>query len=167
VARDGDADCLALFERHYSCKEYKDGRVRRLFCGPGAKLVLVTPDLKALFVWRKFKDDSGQEGVNCAVFRNEGAGLASALILEAEEWAWRRWPDEKRLYTYVNGKKIRSKNPGFCFLKAGWTRLPYVTKWNKLAVLEKWRPGSMPIAEGRCTKEGGIGPAPSAKAGNS
>lgn len=139
VARDGDADCLALFERHYSCKEYKDGRIRRLFCGPGQKLVLVTPDLKALFVWRKFKDDSGQEGVNCAVFRNEGAGLSSELILEAERWAWDRWPAETRLYTYVNGKRIQSKNPGYCFIKAGWKRLPYKTKWNKLTILEKSR----------------------------
>lgn len=137
VARDGDPDCLALFERHYSCKEYKDGRIRTLFCGPGQKLVLVTPDLKALFVWRKFKDDSGQQGVNCAVFRNEGAGLSSELILEAEQMAWARWPGEDRLYTYVNARKIQSKNPGYCFLRAGWTRLPYLTKWNKLSILEK------------------------------
>jgi hypothetical protein len=30
-----------------------------------------TGDADALFVWRKFIDDSGQQGVNCAVFRNE------------------------------------------------------------------------------------------------
>jgi hypothetical protein len=113
--------------------------------------VLLTPDLKALFVWRKFKDGSGQEGVNCAVFRNEGAGLASALILEAEEWAWRRWPDERRLYTYVDAKRIRSSNPGYCFIRAGWTRLPYRTKWNKLIVLEKLKPGSMSTALARST----------------
>ena len=139
VSRDGDRDCLALFERHYSCKEYKDGRIRKLFCGPGSKLVLVTPELQALFVWRLFKDDSGQKGVNCAVFRNEGAGLSSDLILEAERFAWDRWPQETRLYTYVNGSKIRSSNPGYCFIKAGWTRLPDKTKWNKLDILEKMK----------------------------
>lgn len=51
VTRDGDRDALAMFERHYSCKEYKDGRERKLFCGPGKKYVLVTPNVDALFVW--------------------------------------------------------------------------------------------------------------------
>ncbi|HEX9442811.1 MAG TPA: hypothetical protein VGA73_01765, partial [Candidatus Binatia bacterium] len=59
LTKDGDADCLALYERHYSAYKYKDGRVRKLFCGPGEKVVLRTWSGDAVFVWRKFKDASG------------------------------------------------------------------------------------------------------------
>jgi hypothetical protein len=90
-----------------------------LYVGPGEKMVLVHETGRALFVWRKFLDDSGQQGVNCAVFRNEGAGQSSELIREAAERAWQRWPGE-RLYTYVRPDAIRSTNPGFCFIAAGW-----------------------------------------------
>jgi DNA modification methylase len=120
--KDGHPDALALYERHYSAYQYKDGRERKLFCGPGEKLVLMTSQRNALFVWRKFKDDSGQTGVNCAIFRNEGKILSSKLIEEAVEIAWYRWPNEERLYTYVNPEKIESENPGYCFKKAGWTK---------------------------------------------
>lgn len=120
--KDGDPRGRWMLNRHYSGRHYKDGRRPRLFVGPGEKLVLMTADGRALFVWRKFRDDSGQEGVNCAVFRNEGPHLSSELILEAEELAWgpNFWPGE-RLYTYVNPKSIRSTNPGYCFKRAGWT----------------------------------------------
>jgi len=116
---DGDPRGRAMLDRHYSARRYKDGRRPRLFVGPGEKMVLMTPLSDALWVWRKFISDDGQEGVNCAVFRNEGQTLSSLLIQEACEWAWVRWPGE-RLYTYVNGKKIRSINPGCCFKEAGW-----------------------------------------------
>lgn len=82
---------------------------------------LLTADLKALFVWRKFISMDHQEGVNCAVFRNEGAGLASELIIEAQQIAWERWPGQ-RLYTYVNPKAVKSRNPGYCFIMAGWKK---------------------------------------------
>jgi len=39
---------------------------------------------KALFVWRKFEDDSGQKGINCSIFRNESDILSSDLIREAD-----------------------------------------------------------------------------------
>lgn len=121
LTKDGDADCLALYERHYSAHRYADGRVRKLFCGPGEKVVLRTDAGDACFVWRKFRDDSGQQGINCAVFRNESAHRSSDLIRQADEIADCLWP-HSRHYTYVNPKAVRSANPGFCFLAAGWTR---------------------------------------------
>lgn len=117
--RDGDHRARALYRRHYSHRSYKDGRNPMKFVGPGEHIVLLTPECDALFIWRKFKDDSGQVGVNCACFRNEGLGLSSELIEEACEIAWRRWPGE-RLYTYVNREMIASPNPGYCFKQAGW-----------------------------------------------
>ena len=96
AVKDGDPRAAALYKRHYSCYHYADRRRsdpsyrnRNLIVGPGQKMVLLTADCKALFAWRKFKDDSKQHGVNCAVFRNEGAYnkqiLSSELILEAEK----------------------------------------------------------------------------------
>ena len=134
--KDGNADAKKIFDRHYSKYHYKDGRDPSLFCGPGEKIVLVTPGYDALWVWRKFKDNSGQTGVNCAVFRNEGTQLSSYLILKAEEYAWHRWPNE-RLYTYISTTKIRSSNPGYCYLMAGWQKCG-VTKVNKLIIMEKY-----------------------------
>lgn len=124
--KDGDERAAALYRRHYSAYQYADGRRDRygyrnrfLIVGPGQKTVLMTLDCDALFVWRKFIDKSGQTGVNCAVFRNESPVLSSALILEADQIAWERWPGE-RLYTYVNPGAIQSANPGYCFKRAGW-----------------------------------------------
>lgn len=140
--KDGDMRAYDLMRRHYSFHPYKDGRRqdptnpnRHLFVGPGEKMVLMTVDCRALFVWRKFIDKSGQDGVNCAVFRNESDVLSSELIREAEQLAWVRWPQE-RLYTYVNATKIRSSNPGYCFKMAGWREYGR-TKARGLVILEK------------------------------
>ena len=133
--KDGDPMARYLFDRHYSRHFYKDGRRPKLFVGPGTKMVLMTTDGRALFVWRKFKSDDDQQGVNCAIFRNEGELLSSDLILEAERIAWQKWPGE-RLFTYVNPKRIKSSNPGYCFKKAGWV-VCGETKVNKLIIMEK------------------------------
>jgi len=125
--KDADPRARSLYLRHYSAYRYTDGRRRpgtyayvRKFVGPGEHMVLLTLRCDALFVWRKFIDKSGQTGVNCAVFRNEGDILSSELVKEACDLAWSRWSGE-RLYTYVNQHAIRSTNPGYCFKKAGWT----------------------------------------------
>lgn len=135
ITKDGDLDCLALYERHYSCYEYRDGRQRRLFAGPGQKLVLRTLAGDAMFVWRKFIDASGEHGINCAVFRNESAHQSSELIRQADAIADVVWPDSRH-YTYVSGEAIASTNPGYCFICAGWRRLPYRTG-SGLRVLER------------------------------
>ena len=120
LTKDGNDTARAIFDGHYSRYRYADGRKPLLFVGPGEKIVLVTPDALALFVWRKFISMDHQEGVSCAVFRNEGPRLSSELIREADAIAWERWPGE-RLYTYVYPKKTRRKrDPGRCFRKAGW-----------------------------------------------
>ena len=119
--KDGDALVRDMANRHYSRRAYRDGRTVRLTVGPGEKMLLKTPDARAVFIWRKFIDDSGQTGVNCAMFRNEGPLLSSDLIRQACDLAWGRWPGE-RLYTYVNPRRVKSSNPGYCFIKAGWRR---------------------------------------------
>jgi hypothetical protein len=134
ITKDGDLSCLELYERHYSCYDYRDGRKRSQFVGPGEHIVLRTGDADAMFVWRKFIDDSGQYGVNCAVFRNESRLLSSDLIRQADAVADFCWPGERH-YTYVDPKAVRSSNPGFCFMAAGWRRCG-ITK-SGLLILEK------------------------------
>lgn len=133
--KDGNPYGLKIFQRHYSKYHYKDGRKPKLFVGPGQKIVLISHDGMALFVWRKFISNDGQQGVNCAVFRNESTMKSSEMILEAEAIATRRWPGE-RFFTYVNPRRIKSKNPGYCFKLAGWNFIG-ITKKNKLHILEK------------------------------
>lgn len=132
--RDGDIDVRQIYNRHYSRRRYADGRQPRKVVGPGEYCLLVTAQLDAIFAWRKFISMDRQEGVNCAIFRNEGELLSSMLILEAEIWALERW-GPGRVYTYVNPKKVRSSNPGCCFKKAGW-RVCGKTK-RGLIILEK------------------------------
>jgi len=140
--KDGDPRAAAIYERHYSCVNITARRRTgdKRICGPGEKMVLMTVDCLALFVWRKAKrpDLAGQQGVYCSIFRNEGEVLSSELILEAEKLARRRWPGE-RLYTYINPREIESVNPGYCFKVAGWQKCGETQ--GGLVILEK-RPSS-------------------------
>lgn len=125
-----------LADRHYSRKHRgaKEG-----FVGPGEKLVLLSPEGDALFVWLRAKPKyraDGMDGINCTIFRNEGTELSSRLIAEAERWALKRWPKAKRFFTYVNKSKVRSKRPGWCFIKAGW-KDSGTNKSGKLIMLTK------------------------------
>lgn len=126
LTKDGDKDCLELYERHYSAYQYVDGRERKLFVGPGEKIVLRTEAADAMFVWRRCIEASGECGINCAVFRNEGPYQSSELIRQADAIADRIWAC-CRHYTYVRAEAVKSKNPGFCFIAAGWKRLPRKT----------------------------------------
>ena len=126
LTKDGDVDCLALYERHYSAHRYRDARVRRLFAGPGEKVVLRTEDGRACFVWRRFiegcidqRTGDPQGGINCAVFRNESEWQSSALIRQADAIADCIWPGGRH-YTYVDPSRVASGLPGACFLAAGW-----------------------------------------------
>lgn len=150
-AKDADPVGLAMFRRHYSYRKRRDqlwfdffpekNRNAGHFVGPGEKMVLLTDS--ALFVWRKFISMDKQEGVNCAVFRNEGVARASDLILAAMRLAYERWPAH-RLYTYVNAKRVKSRNPGYCFLMAGWRKCG-LTKSGLLILETIW--GENPIYE--------------------
>ena len=66
----------------------------------------------------------GFDAFRCGLFRNEGAGLSSALILDAmalTERLWNERPADGWL-TWVDPRKVNSKHPGYCFLKAGWEK---------------------------------------------
>jgi hypothetical protein len=115
-----DPRLVDMYERHYSCYRYADGRSRNQAIAPGQYIAVMTANLDALFVWQKSKYRADkQDGINCAVFRNEGAAKSSLLIQEAMELAWLKW-GYQRLFTFVDARKIKSSNPGYCFKMAGW-----------------------------------------------
>lgn len=129
--RDGDPRLRPFYNRHYSARKSKQGKTcaktSPFIVGPGEKLVLLTPLLDALWVWRRTLPEFSKRpeaGVNCAVFRREPSAVrASDLILAAEPFALERWPDRPlRLFTYVDPSKIASGNPGYCFKVAGYRR---------------------------------------------
>jgi hypothetical protein len=124
-SRQNDRWAIDVYVRHYSAGKNRaafNSLLHSGFVGPGEKIVLLTENADALFVWRKeeFGYDK-QSGINNSVFRNEGAVLSSVLIAEAVAIAWEKWPGE-RLFTFVNGGAVRRKRDvGRCFIRAGWS----------------------------------------------
>ena len=119
ISHDMNTNGQKLADRHYSRKTPQS---KKGFVGPGEKMVLLSYDGKALFAWLYSKPElrgDKIDGVNCTIFRNEGSELSSKLILEAEKFAYEKWPG-KKLFTYVDPLKVKSARPGWCFIKAGW-----------------------------------------------
>lgn len=116
-----DHECALLADRHYSRRTVG----ARQFAYAGRKLVLRDHAGLVLFVWM-FPNPAlrmdGQVGYNNAVFRNESARQSSDIILEAEQRAVGKW-GPNRAYTYIDPRKIKSANPGYCFKQAGWTNV--------------------------------------------
>lgn len=75
-------------------------------------------DSRARFLWRNM------------LFRNLGAGLSSELIAEATTETYLQWlirygrlPSEP-LRTEIKISAVRSRNPGYCYQCAGWSKAP-------------------------------------------
>ena len=135
LTKDGDRSCLELFRRHYSCRNSLANR-RALFVGPGEQVVLRTDEGNAVFVWRRSQYRADQQtGVECSLFRNESQHLSSELVRQADAIADHCWPSERH-YTFVSPADVRSSNPGFCFIAAGWRRTGEVTS-RGLIIIER------------------------------
>lgn len=137
---DADPRANAIYRRHYSNRQGESRQSTTGIAGHGEKMLLLTLDCAALFVWRKqpdyFAERIGESGIICTIFRNEGPIRSSDLILEAEQLAWGRWPGQ-RLFTYVWDSKIKSVNPGYCYKMAGWKTCGR-NKDGRLTILEKY-----------------------------
>jgi hypothetical protein len=117
----------------------------KTFTGVGQEVVLVTECGRA--VWavvrqktparrgsgssrgRTAASDTGARWIwRNMLFRNLGAGLSSDLIRSATFETYRRWRERyggipaERLRTEIGIKNVKSKNPGYCYLCAGYTR---------------------------------------------
>lgn len=142
--KDGNLTALDLFSRHYTNRFVERSRPK-LIVGPGFKLLLLTRDAAALCAWRqeRYRAD-GQEGVECCIFRRESGDLASSLLRAAMERAFARWPEQSRLFTFVDPRAVdptfRAGRPtwGHCFYQAGWKFVRVTAKG--LHLLEHLRP---------------------------
>jgi len=113
-----DAEMAQLADKHYSRRTVG----ARQFLYSGRKIVIRNAAGTILFGWiwpeEKYRMDY-QMGFNCAIFRNESSRTSSEVILECEQLAIERW-GKNRMFTYVDPRKIKSRNPGYCFKMAGW-----------------------------------------------
>ena len=127
IRNQSDKAILALANRHYS-REVVNWKQAG---GPGYKLVLLTPCGRAAWITKRHSPDVQSARVTadgypadtyrCALFRNEGAGLSSALILEAMRLTVLMWGSATNGWqTYVDAAVVQSSNPGYCFKRAGW-----------------------------------------------
>lgn len=130
----------------------------KTFTGVGQEIVLVTDCGRAVWACVRQKTPAkrgsgasrGREGsTDNAVryvwrnmlFRNLGAGLSSELIRSALSETRQLWVErygslpEERLRTEIGVHSIRSTNPGYCYIMAGWEK--GVTKNGKLIL---WAP---------------------------
>jgi hypothetical protein len=131
-----DDEMRQLADRHYSRRTVGT----RQFTYSGRKLIL--RDAAGLILWAWMYPDpdlrmDDQTGYNNAIFRNESARRSSDIILEAEQHAIDYW-GPNRMYTYVDPGKVRSTNPGYCFLMAGWHHVRWTTSGKRL--LAKYEP---------------------------
>ncbi len=124
-----DPRAVALADRHYS--RQKPGTPQ--FVPPGRCFVLYarTPTGEAVWVtswpFAQYVKHAWAGAWTCSMFRNEGAGLASELILTAVAATRAHYgdPPELGMITFVLPSAIRSSNPGFCYLMAGYRRVGF------------------------------------------
>lgn len=115
-----DARGRALADNHYS--RQTPGAAE--FMPPGATYVLVTEDGAAVWgaVENRFR---GRTFWRVTIFRNTGSRLSSLLVRKATRATRAYWRTGRgtpcRLRTEVDPAKVRRKrDPGRCFLRAGW-----------------------------------------------
>ena len=118
-----DPPAVALADRHYS--RQKPGTPQ--FVPPGRCLVLLSKCGRGLWVttwpFAEYVKHRWAGAWVCSLFRNEGAGLSSELIVQAV--ACTRWyrPEIPPLgmVTFIDASKVRHKrDPGRCYLRAGF-----------------------------------------------
>lgn len=112
-----------LADRHYSRRTVGAAR----FTPPGSPLCLWQPGAVwvTLLQHPEFVDHAWPGAWVCSLFRNEAAGLSSELIIEATAITRAELgePPEQGIITFIDGPKVRSTNPGYCYLMAGWEHL--------------------------------------------
>ena len=138
-----------MADRHYSFWKHHNRPNSHEVGPPGQKIILLTSDSKALWgshrpaPWAGITRSDGLTGLFCFIFRNEGYSEAcsSDLIREAVGLTASRWGMDD-FWTYVARDKVRSTNPGYCFLKAGFEH----DGWTESAKLGQLRRLKMPKA---------------------
>jgi hypothetical protein len=135
----------ALADRHYSRQTIGSPQ----FVPPGRCLVLLS-DSPAYWVtswpFAEYTKHAWAGAWICSAFRNEGPVLSSSLVREAVACTRHKWPSvpDLGMITFIDVEKVRHKrDPGRCFLKAGFKKVGY-TKGGLLAL--QLLPDAMPEA---------------------
>lgn len=115
-----------IADRHYNRQKIGSDQ----FVPPGRCLVLRTPDADAFWVtswpFAEYVKHAWAGAWVCSAFRNESPHLSSELIREAVAATLWRWPTAPDLgmITFVDASKVRRKrDPGRCYLRAGFERV--------------------------------------------
>ena len=140
---------VSLADDHYSRQKIGSREIGP----PGQKIVLLNHDHTAVWgshrpaPWAGIERLDKFSGSSCFIFRNTGDTLSSILIREAVGITALRWGDDPFI-TYVALNRIRSSNPGFCFLKAGFDRVGYNSK-TKLGLMARLEMSSIEVIKCR------------------
>jgi len=142
-----DPSARRLADRHYS--RQNPGAAQ--FVPPGRCLVLTAGNpVKALWVtswpFAEYTKHAWAGAWVCSLFRNEGAGLSSSLIREAVGatlWSFGP-PPTLGMITFVKTSAIESRNPGYCYKRAGFKNVGH-TKGGLVAL--QMLPDAMPPAK--------------------
>lgn len=118
----------ALADAHYSRR--KVGAPQ--FMPPGQRFALISRDMRSVWGWWRphpsagITPMNGLDGWTCVIFRRTGGVMASELVLDAELAIGALGHDcgPDGLLTYVWDRKIQSRNPGYCYKRAGWVVHP-------------------------------------------
>ena len=141
-----DPPAVAIADRHYNRQKVGSPQ----FVPPGRCVVLMTPAQDALWVtswpFAEYVKHAWPGAWVCSLFRNEGPVLASVLVTQAVAATRAVYgdPPDLGMVTFVNADKVRRKrDPGRCYLRAGWTRVGE-TKGGLIAL--QLLPDAMPAA---------------------
>ena len=140
----------ALADRHYNRRKIGSPQ----FVPPGRCVVMLAACGRALWVtswpFAEYVRHAWAGAWVNSLFRNEGAGLSSALILRAVAHTRSVWPDVPPLglITFVDAGKVKAKaDPGYCYLRAGFRNVGH-TKGGLVALqlLPEAMPPPAPLA---------------------
>lgn len=127
-----DKRALPLADRHYNRRKIGSPQ----FVPPGRCLVLRTECGRALWVtswpFAEYTKHAWPGAWVNSLFRSEGAGLASALILDAIAITRSYWtPPTLGMITFVSPKHVKPTRVrgadiyGYCYLKAGFKHVGF------------------------------------------
>jgi hypothetical protein len=132
VSHRADKRALLLADRHYNRQKVGSPQ----FVPPGRCQVFVTDCGRAVWVtswpFAKYVKHAWAGAWVNSIFRNEGAGVSSALILEALAVTRHYWePPELGVVSFVHPKKVPGvmvrgeRIFGYCYLKAGFKHVGF------------------------------------------
>jgi len=128
ISHRADPECIPIADRHYN--RQKPGSPQ--FLPPGrcfALKIKAAGEVVALWgtswPYAQYVKHAWAGAWMCSVFRNESSYRSSDLIAAAVR-ATRFYygtPPPQGFVTFVNLRKVRSSNPGYCYQRAGWEKV--------------------------------------------